>query len=88
MKRLTYAVAAGLVVMAALTGCGASGANTTCKDFRAQNSSKQTETITQVLKDKGDSKPSPLKVSAYKLSAKGYCEIKSPDATLSGMSGS
>ncbi|GAA4035338.1 hypothetical protein GCM10023063_19750 [Arthrobacter methylotrophus] len=88
MKKLISVAAAGLVLLSALTGCGASGGNTTCKDFRASDSSKQTETITQILKDKGDSKPSPLKVSAYKLTAKGFCEVKSPDTKLSEMSGS
>ncbi len=87
MKKLIGA-AAVLALLTALTGCSASGANTTCKDFRAANSSKQSDTVTQILKDHGDSKPSPLKVAAYKLSAKAYCEVKSPDATLSGMSGS
>lgn len=87
MKKLISATA-GLVLLAALTGCGASGGNTTCKDFRGSDSNKQTQTITQILKDKGDKSPSPLKVSAYKLTAKGFCEVKSPDAKLSEMSGS
>lgn len=86
MKRLVIATA-GLVLLGALTGCGASGANTTCKDFRASDANKQSQTITQILKDKGENSPSPFKVSAYKLTAKAFCEVKSPDTKLSAMPG-
>lgn len=86
MKNIGAAlVCVGLV--AVLTGCSSAGGSTTCKDFRAMDSKGQTSVITQMLKDQGNSSASPLKVSAYKLSAKAYCEVKSPDAMLSGMSG-
>ncbi|GAA3283579.1 hypothetical protein [Paenarthrobacter aurescens] len=80
-------LALALVFAAGLTSCGTPGANTNCKDFNAMKSGDQTNVIKKIYADKGETNPSALKVTAYKLSAKAYCQVKPSDAKLSGMSG-
>ncbi|WP_311213780.1 MULTISPECIES: hypothetical protein [unclassified Arthrobacter] len=80
-------LALAVMFVAGLTSCGAPGANTNCKDFNAMKSGDQTNVIKKIYADKGETNPSALKVTAYKLSAKAYCQVKPSDAKLSGMSG-
>ncbi|BCT77110.1 hypothetical protein SCMU_29520 [Sinomonas cyclohexanicum] len=80
--------ASAIILAASLSACSANaGANTKCADFNKMSSDDQSKVIQQLLKDKGESNPSVLKVGTYKLSAKGYCAIKSSDSTLTGLSG-
>lgn len=87
-KGMAAAAGAVAVLALSLTGCsGNAGANTKCSDYNKMSSDDQSKVIEQLLKDKGQSNASALKIGTYKLSAKAYCAVKSSDSTLVGLSG-
>lgn len=88
IRKSVIPAAAAAVLALSLTACsGNAGANTKCADFNKMSSDDQTKVAEQILKDKGQSNPSSLKVGAYKLGAKGYCAVKGSDSTLAAFSG-
>ncbi|WP_405498032.1 hypothetical protein [Nocardia sp. NBC_00511] len=74
-RKVTAGFVAGVgVTVALLSGCSSNaGGDTTCKDFLKQDTSKQTDTITKFLKDKGKN-PTGLEVTANRVSAAAFCK--------------
>ena len=87
MKRLTMILATGAAAAALATGCSSTivntGGDTTCKDFNAQDDSKQGDAVTKMLKDEKGADPSNLEITATRVAVSTYCKtLGTPDTKI------
>jgi len=81
-KRVVTALVVALVATATLTGCSSqnNGGKTTCGEYRAMSSSKQTAVVTKMLQDEGQSTANGL-ITLTKLSVSAYCATLGSDSS-------
>ena len=74
---------AGVAIAVLFSGCSTNKAgDTTCKDFKSQDTSKQNSEITEMLKNQhGGKEPSSMEVSATRLSALAFCKTVGHDSS-------
>ena len=87
MKRIALATIPVAVVL--FSACSASGlintgGDTKCKDFTAQDDTKQNDEISKMLKDKSGTDPNNIEITATRLSALTYCQtVGTQDSKIS-----
>jgi len=78
-----------MMAVATLTACSSAnnGGKTTCGDYRNMNSSKQTDVVTKMLQDEGQSTANG-NITLTKLSVSAYCAtVGSNSSTIDGING-
>lgn len=71
------ALTAALMMVSFLAGCSSKGSSTSCGSYRSMSTSDKITTITNLLKDHGESNPSPAKVDLTRASVTAYCFMHS-----------
>lgn len=79
MKRMsvtTSVLAAGLMLGALVSGCGAKveGGDTSCKDYMAANDADQQTAVSKMLKDEKGTDAAQLEITGTKLSVQTFCQ--------------
>lgn len=76
---------AGLAVTVVLVGCGASGGEVRCGDFKSKDADEQRDTVTKLLEDrdvKTDGLLAGAKISGARLAVQAFCEIQPDDRKI------
>ncbi|MDO4241270.1 MAG: hypothetical protein Q4C71_01910 [Microbacteriaceae bacterium] len=69
-----FACVGATALLFCAAGCsGSKGSNTACGDFKKMSKDDQKKVVTDMLKEKGDSEPGGLKVTASHTAVKAYC---------------
>lgn len=76
---------AGLAVAVVLAGCGASGGDVSCGDFKGQSGDEQRDTVTKLLEDRGvktDGLLAGAKISGAGLAVHAFCGTQPDDRKI------
>jgi acid stress chaperone HdeA len=76
IKVTTSVLAAGVVLGAMVSGCGAKaeGGDTSCKDYTAANDADQQTAVSKMLKDEKGTDAAQLEITGTKLSVQTFCQ--------------
>ncbi|MGH3428150.1 MAG: hypothetical protein ACRDRI_26235 [Pseudonocardiaceae bacterium] len=87
MKTSTAALIAlvATALLGGLTGCSSKGSNTTCSEYRSMSTQDKRTTVTNLMKDHGETNPSPAKVDITRGSVTAYCFLHSGDNKISSI---